>query len=370
MTRKLWGRLHERQDGSYKAVKIGALSNSDASWNWRVTDIYVDECASASEPAIRQGWDVDDLLSRPAAGAGEALKRCSNCDDTGQVTSITGEWHGRCHCEAGRTASPMFANTTVCGTSLAALAARPVADRDFAMLRFPEVYGGRPVADGEAGLPPLPEHRATTVGIGRVWNAEDMHAYARAALARQAPPAYEGTSERWRTVDIHARQAPAPLSQAVPEGIERDESIGRDYIPLPGGWEVQTKGNGSMLRILDKKSGERHPLPVLDFVVVFIERMAREIHSAWRHPQPQAVTEDARDGELLAWLAANVDMDLDWGAPDGGDEEDECVWRVYQQCGGRNDREWRFMGQGDTPSAALIAARRAQTSSGKGDGRG
>lgn len=45
--------------------------------------------------------------------------------------------------------------------------------------------------------------------------------------------------------------------------IERDEAMGRDYIPVPGGWEVQTKGTGSTLRPLDKKTGERASVPLL-----------------------------------------------------------------------------------------------------------
>ena len=61
MTQKLWGRLHERQDGSYKAVRIGALSNSDASWNWRVTDLYVDDPASLASTPVGEvaGWKFE-----------------------------------------------------------------------------------------------------------------------------------------------------------------------------------------------------------------------------------------------------------------------------------------------------------------------
>lgn len=78
---------------------------------------------------------------------------------------------------------------------------------------------------------------------------------------------------RW---DAMLAAAPAVSAPA----IEHDEQMGRDYIPLPGGWEVQTKGNGSTLRLLDKKAHERHPLPLPDHIVDFIERMAREIHAA------------------------------------------------------------------------------------------
>lgn len=77
-------------------------------------------------------------------------------------------------------------------------------------------------------------------------------------------------------VQVKAIEEPAPVVAA----IERDESMDRDYIPLPGGWELQTKGKGSTLRLLDKKKGERFPLPLPDFVIEFIERMAREVHAA------------------------------------------------------------------------------------------
>ena len=38
---------------------------------------------------------------QPAPIAAQA-ERCPNCDDTGDVTSIIGEWRGYCHCHAGR----------------------------------------------------------------------------------------------------------------------------------------------------------------------------------------------------------------------------------------------------------------------------
>jgi hypothetical protein len=60
--------------------------------------------------------------------------------------------------------------------------------------------------------------------------------------------------------------------------IERDGS--REYIPLPGGWEIQTKGTGSSYRLLDKKSDERHNILSADapFIYDFVTRMAKEVH--------------------------------------------------------------------------------------------
>lgn len=39
--------------------------------------------------------------------------------------------------------------------------------------------------------------------------------------------------------------------------IERDEKFDRTYIPLPGGYEVQTQGNGSSYRIASKRDNKR-----------------------------------------------------------------------------------------------------------------
>lgn len=60
-----------------------------------------------------------------------------------------------------------------------------------------------------------------------------------------------------------------------------DEDPSREYIPLPGGWEVQTKGRGSSYRLCDTKTGERHIILCADADLVhdFITRMAKEIHA-------------------------------------------------------------------------------------------
>lgn len=73
----------------------------------------------------------------------------------------------------------------------------------------------------------------------------------------------------------------APVAQKVPP-IERDETMDRTYIPLPGGWEVQTKGSGSTFRVCDTKSGDRWPIMDCEwgFGHAEWERMAREIHAA------------------------------------------------------------------------------------------
>lgn len=65
--------------------------------------------------------------------------------------------------------------------------------------------------------------------------------------------------------------------------IERDEDFDRAYIPLPAGWEVQTKGRGSSFRIANTKDdNERLNIPPSPYLYELLERMAREIHAAHR----------------------------------------------------------------------------------------
>lgn len=78
--------------------------------------------------------------------------------------------------------------------------------------------------------------------------------------------------------------APAEVEPvAILPPIEVDPDMpSREYIPLPGGWEVQTKGKGSSYRLLDRKTGERHLILCNDgkFVHDFVTRMAKEVHAA------------------------------------------------------------------------------------------
>lgn len=62
--------------------------------------------------------------------------------------------------------------------------------------------------------------------------------------------------------------------------IERDESYDRTYIPLPGGWEVQTKGRGSTFRLQGPTARDYLPIPNSPYLHDILERMARDIHAA------------------------------------------------------------------------------------------
>ena len=56
-------------------------------------------CAPRQEPAQeRAAWKA----AHQAGNVGQAPERCEHCDDTGDVTSIDGEWRGYCTCDAGK----------------------------------------------------------------------------------------------------------------------------------------------------------------------------------------------------------------------------------------------------------------------------
>lgn len=61
--------------------------------------------------------------------------------------------------------------------------------------------------------------------------------------------------------------------------VETDVELDRKYIPLPGGWEVQTKGKGSTFRICGP-DGHRMVVPEYPYFHDFIERMALDANKA------------------------------------------------------------------------------------------
>jgi len=58
------------------------------------------------------------------------------------------------------------------------------------------------------------------------------------------------------------------------------------------------------------------------------------------------------DAELLDWLDRHPQCEL---SHEGRDDDPQ--WRVYRVTGGRNDRQWSLIGEGETVRAAIQAAR-------------
>jgi hypothetical protein len=95
------------------------------------------------------------------------------------------------------------------------------------------------------------------------------------------------------------------VREALPS-IERDEAYQRDYIPMPGGWEVQTKGKGSTFRICGPDD-ERLAIPASPYLHQTLEQMARDVHAASAAQAAElAEVREVRD-ELLRDLRTTTD---------------------------------------------------------------
>lgn len=122
--------------------------------------------------------------------------------------------------------------------------------------------------------------------------------------------------------------------------IERDEEMNRTYIPLPGGYEIQTKGNGSTFRIA-KTDGSDERMPVLESVLhPFLEQMARDIRKA----HEAALAENARLRALIntpelddfakGVVLEAVHQQERWGAAhDAGKMASDWYWLVGHLAG-------------------------------------
>lgn len=82
------------------------------------------------------------------------------------------------------------------------------------------------------------------------------------------------------------------LSSNEPGPIDFDEEMNRHYIPLPGGFEVQTLGRGSVFRILSRGKRSCCYIVADKGLHLPIERMARETYR-----------EVKRMREALKWYA-------------------------------------------------------------------
>lgn len=73
------------------------------------------------------------------------------------------------------------------------------------------------------------------------------------------------------------------ISKMVAPRIDYNEPYERHYIPMPGGWEVQTKGKGSSFRLCDAE-GDRLNIPDSPYLHETLTRMARDINAACGNP--------------------------------------------------------------------------------------
>jgi hypothetical protein len=115
-----------------------------------------------------------------------------------------------------------------------------------------------------------------------------------AAVPDPAQSAEAGIPVSEQIQELAAQSADTPSD--APPPIESNETYAdRFYIPLPGGWEIQTKGGGSSFRICDTKSGWRLPITSQPYLYETLERMGREVHAAWSALAPRPPSDTPSD---------------------------------------------------------------------------
>ena len=73
---------------------------------WKPVPVEPTEAMMKAAHKLPDILDIGDeyraMLAASPAQPVQPPKRCPNCDDTGDVHSIDGEWRGVCHCPAGQ----------------------------------------------------------------------------------------------------------------------------------------------------------------------------------------------------------------------------------------------------------------------------
>jgi hypothetical protein len=87
------------------------------------------------------------------------------------------------------------------------------------------------------------------------------------------------TEKRAEPTPMPTHAPPRYLVRQAVDPIERDETMDRTYIPLPGGWRIQTTGPCSAFCI-QGPGGDRLAIPDIPYLHATLERMARDIHAA------------------------------------------------------------------------------------------
>jgi hypothetical protein len=87
--------------------------------------------------------------------------------------------------------------------------------------------------------------------------------------------------------------------------IARDESFDRTYIPLPDGWEIQTKGKGSSFRIARSDNRPRYIVSD-EHLHAPLEAIARACHAALIATD-ETIAALRRDAERYRWLRENCE---------------------------------------------------------------
>jgi len=130
---------------------------------------------------------------------------------------------------------------------------------------------------------------------------------------------YKALTEALEGYDAARRSPVADAAGELPP-IEYDQDMQRTYLPLPGGWEIQTKGKGSSFRIANAKPGYRW-IVMDDQLHEVLEAMARDVRNAFN-----AARQSAPEG-------APVGMDDPYAYEESDGDTSDLVYAAWFQLG-------------------------------------
>ena len=99
--------MSEREAFEAWAFENGLQSHTDQSLDYPLGNVlwkcWQGRAAIDGTSFTAETWDkIHESISVLLAAAPPVAQRCPNCDDTGDVHTIDGQWRGTCHCPAGQ----------------------------------------------------------------------------------------------------------------------------------------------------------------------------------------------------------------------------------------------------------------------------
>ncbi|MCB8840197.1 hypothetical protein [Aurantimonas sp. VKM B-3413] len=158
--------------------------------------------------------------------------------------------------------------------------------------------------------PPVVERLLRKAGLeprlrpaAAAWIPGDMHPET-GAYGRIVPTFGDGKAED--PLKVVLRHWPIAREDEVEIGpIENDgANPPRYYIPLAGGWEIQTKGSGSTFRLGNSVTKRQIALTTAGYDAAHLEMMAREVNAVTCAMQNEIVSLRARLAEIEGRAAA------------------------------------------------------------------
>lgn len=156
---------------------------------------------------------------------------------------------------------------------------------------------------------------------------------------------------RW-SEDFNARGGALQGRAEMAEGTSQPTDIVarlRDVAPGYGAMRLEAAAEIERLRAaLREIAAGSYPLPLNEDTATWRRLAGKRKDIAQMALQR---TSQPTDAALLDWLEQHPQCEVSHGGWD-----DPPLWRVHRVAGGRNDREWTLLGEGETAREAILAA--------------